>query len=88
MYNILNLPAGNSLVSDHSSKMDLLRLLFLAYLKLVFLANLLVWPVAYIVMKWWLQAFASRVGMAPVTFILAGVLTLGKNPAYHRLSRA
>ena len=77
MYNIPNLPSENSLVSDHSSKMDLLRLLSLEYLKLIFLANLLAWPVAYIVMQWWLQAFAYRVGMAPATFILAGVLTLG-----------
>lgn len=74
-----------------ASKIDLLRLLSMEYIKLIFLANLVAWPVAYIAMQWWLQDFAYRTDMEPVTFILTGLLTLGitlLTVGYHALKAA
>ncbi|MCH8871978.1 hypothetical protein IH824_04275 [candidate division KSB1 bacterium] len=46
------------------------------FIKLVLVANLIAWPVAYIVMSNWLQKFAYRVELGWLTFIFAGVLAL------------
>ncbi len=43
----------------------------------VALANLIAWPVAYFVMKSWLQNFAYRVELNWPAFAIAGLLTLG-----------
>lgn len=43
---------------------------------LVLLANIISWPVAYIVMKNWLQGFAYRTGLGVMTFMLAMGLAL------------
>jgi putative ABC transport system permease protein len=74
-----------------ASKIDLLRVLSMEYIKLIFLANLVGWPVAYIAMQWWLQDFAYRTDMEPVTFNLTGLLTLGitlLTIGYHALKAA
>ena len=47
------------------------------FAKLVLVANLLAWPVAYYVMNGWLQNFAYRIDPEPGIFILCGVLALG-----------
>jgi len=43
---------------------------------LVLLANIISWPVAYFVMKNWLQDFAYRTGLGAFTFVLTMVLAL------------
>jgi putative ABC transport system permease protein len=48
-----------------------------SFFKLVLVANLAAWPVAYLMMRRWLQDFAYHAGLTPVTFILAGALSLG-----------
>ena len=35
-------------------------------------ANLIAWPVAWLVLNWWLSSFAYHVDVAPWTFAAAG----------------
>ena len=44
---------------------------------LVLIANLVAWPVAYLVMNNWLQDFAYRIGVGVEMFFFAGLITLG-----------
>jgi putative ABC transport system permease protein len=46
------------------------------FTKWVILANVVAWPVAYLVMNKWLQNFAYRIGLAVWMFILAGAIAL------------
>jgi putative ABC transport system permease protein len=46
------------------------------FVKLVLVANLLAWPIAYYAMNEWLQNFAYRIEMSWWIFLLAGVLAL------------
>ena len=46
------------------------------FLKLVLLANLLAWPVAWYAMNKWLQNFAYRIEISWWVFALAGGLAL------------
>jgi putative ABC transport system permease protein len=46
------------------------------FIKLVVLATLVAWPVAYIAMSRWLDAFAYRVALRAETFLLAGGIAL------------
>jgi putative ABC transport system permease protein len=46
------------------------------FIKWIVIANLIAWPLAYFVMKGWLQDFAYKVSIGPVVFILAAGLTL------------
>lgn len=46
------------------------------FVKLVLLANLIGWPVAYMLMSRWLQDFAYRIDINILTFIIAGLATL------------
>jgi putative ABC transport system permease protein len=39
---------------------------------LVLLANVAAWPIAYYAISRWLEGFADRVGLSPLTFFLAG----------------
>ena len=42
--------------------------------KWVLVANLIAWPVAYLVMKDWLESFAFRINIGVFTFLLATLL--------------
>jgi hypothetical protein len=42
----------------------------------VLLANLIGWPLAYLIMKNWLGSFAYKTGMGPGLFLLSGIATL------------
>jgi putative ABC transport system permease protein len=44
--------------------------------KLVLLANLIAWPVAYFVMNRWLENFAYRIDLTPMIFIGSGLIAL------------
>jgi putative ABC transport system permease protein len=46
------------------------------FLKLVLLANILAWPLAFYVMNNWLDNFAYRIGLKWWVFLLAGVIAL------------
>jgi putative ABC transport system permease protein len=46
------------------------------FLKLVALANIIAWPIAYYVMNRWLQNFAYRIDISWWVFVLAGGLAL------------
>ena len=55
---------------------DIVRLLAWQFSKPIIIANLIAWPVAWWVMREWLNGFDARVDLGPVPFVLAGVLAL------------
>ena len=46
------------------------------FLKWVVLANIIAWPIAYIIIRQWLQEFAYRVNIGFTLFVFAAVLAL------------
>lgn len=46
------------------------------FIKCIAIANLIAWPLAYVVMRGWLQDFAYKVSIGPLIFILATGLTM------------
>jgi len=55
---------------------DIVRLLAWQFSKPVIVANLIAWPVAWYVMRDWLNSFDTRIDLGPTPFLLAGVLAL------------
>ena len=55
---------------------DIIRLLAWQFSKPVIIANLIAWPVAWWVMRDWLNGFDSRIALGPTPFLLAGALAL------------
>ena len=55
---------------------DIVRLLAWQFSKPVIIANLIAWPVAWWVMRDWLNTFDARVDLGPTPFVLAGLLAL------------
>ena len=55
---------------------DIVRLLAWQFSKPVILANLIAWPVAWWVMRDWLNTFDARIDLGPTPFLLAGLLAL------------
>jgi putative ABC transport system permease protein len=55
---------------------DIVRLLAWQFSKPVVLANLIAWPIAWWVMRDWLNGFDARIGLGPGPFVLAGLLAL------------
>jgi putative ABC transport system permease protein len=56
---------------------DIVQLLIWQFSKPVVIANLIAWPVAWWVMRDWLNGFDARIDLGPGPFVLAGVLALG-----------
>ncbi|OWK30534.1 ABC transporter permease [Sphingomonas mucosissima] len=56
--------------------LDIVRLLVWQFSRPVLVANLLAWPVAWWVMRDWLNSFDTRMALTPVPFLLAGALAL------------
>jgi putative ABC transport system permease protein len=56
-----------------ASSGDILKLLLWQFLWPVLAANVIAWPIAFLVMNWWLQGFAYRIDQSPLTFMAAGV---------------
>jgi putative ABC transport system permease protein len=56
---------------------DIVRLLAWQFSKPVIIANLIAWPVAWWVMRDWLNGFDARIDLGPAPFVLAGLLALG-----------
>jgi putative ABC transport system permease protein len=55
-----------------ASSGDILKLLLWQFTKPVLWANLLAWPAAFFLMRWWLSGFVYHVDVAPWTFAAAG----------------
>jgi putative ABC transport system permease protein len=55
---------------------DIVQLLAWQFSKPVIVANLLAWPVAWWVMRDWLNSFDTRIDLGPGPFLLAGLLAL------------
>jgi putative ABC transport system permease protein len=56
-----------------ASSADILKLLIWQFTKPVIWANLIAWPAAWLVLRWWLSSFAYHVDVAPWTFAAAGL---------------
>jgi putative ABC transport system permease protein len=56
---------------------DIVRLLAWQFSKPVIIANIIAWPIAWWVMRDWLNTFDARIDLTPLPFILAGVVALG-----------
>jgi putative ABC transport system permease protein len=59
-----------------ASELSIVRLLSMEFIRLVFLAGLIAWPLAYLVMHNWLGNFAYRIAMPFELFLLAGILAV------------
>jgi putative ABC transport system permease protein len=55
---------------------DIVRLLVWQFSKPVIVANLIAWPVAWWVMRGWLNGFEARIALGPTPFLFAGGLAL------------
>jgi putative ABC transport system permease protein len=55
---------------------DIVRLLAWQFSKPVIIANLIAWPVAWLLMRDWLNNFDARITLGPTPFLLAGLLAL------------
>lgn len=56
---------------------DIVRLLVWQFSRPVVMANIIAWPVAWWMMRDWLNGFDARITLGPVPFLLAGLLALG-----------
>lgn len=59
-----------------ASVTSIMQLISREFIKLVLLANLIAWPISYLVMANWLQIFAYRIDIGIGIYILAGISTL------------
>ncbi len=59
-----------------ASLLDILKLLNKNFALLVLIANLIAWPIAYLILNQWLNEFAFRITMPILPFVLSGVFTL------------
>jgi putative ABC transport system permease protein len=55
---------------------DIVRLLAWQFSKPVILANIIAWPIAWWLMRDWLNGFDSRIDLGPGPFLLAGLIAL------------
>ncbi len=60
-----------------ASVANVVLLLSRQFTKWVLLASVIAWPVAFFVMRTWLQSFAYRIDMEIWIFVLSGVIALG-----------
>ncbi|WP_380876324.1 ABC transporter permease [Sphingomonas sp. DBB INV C78] len=55
---------------------DIVQLLVWQFSRPVLIANLIAWPIAWWLMRDWLNGFDSRIALGPTPFLLAGLLAL------------
>ncbi|MDQ4087573.1 MAG: ABC transporter permease [Pseudomonadota bacterium] len=55
---------------------DIVKLLAWQFSKPVIIANLIAWPVAWWVMRDWLNSFDARIDLGPTPFVVGGLLAL------------
>jgi putative ABC transport system permease protein len=56
---------------------DIVQLLVWQFSRPVVIANLIAWPVAWWLMRDWLNGFDSRIDLGPLPFLIAGTVALG-----------
>ena len=56
---------------------DIVRLLVWQFSRPVIIANVIAWPVAWWLMRDWLNGFDQRIALTPVPFVIAAVIALG-----------
>jgi putative ABC transport system permease protein len=56
---------------------DIIRLLVWQFTRPVLIANLIAWPVAWWLMRDWLNTFDQRIPLTPIPFVVAGAIALG-----------
>ena len=56
---------------------DIVRLLVWQFSRPVIIANLIAWPIAWWLMRDWLNGFDQRISLGPIPFIVAAALALG-----------
>ena len=56
-----------------SSSQQVVLLLSKGFVVLVLIANILAWPLAWLIMNRWLQNFPYRIEINPVLFVVAGL---------------
>ena len=56
---------------------DIVRLLVWQFSRPVIIANIIAWPVAWWVMRDWLNGFDQRIALTPLPFAVAAVIALG-----------
>jgi putative ABC transport system permease protein len=59
-----------------ASTLDVLKLLLAQIMRPVLLANLIAWPVAWLLMRRWLGGFDQRIDLSPLFFLAASLLAL------------
>jgi putative ABC transport system permease protein len=59
-----------------ATKVEIVKMINREFLYLILIANLIVWPVAFIVSNKWLQNFAYRTSLTVVEFFLSGLLVI------------
>ncbi len=55
---------------------DIVRLLVWQFSKPVVIANVIAWPVAWWLMRGWLNGFSDRISLGPIWFVGAGLLAM------------
>jgi putative ABC transport system permease protein len=56
---------------------DIVRLLVWQFSRPVLIANLIAWPVAWWIMRDWLNGFDQRIVLGPTPFLVSGAIALG-----------
>jgi putative ABC transport system permease protein len=56
---------------------DIVRLLVWQFSRPVMIANIIAWPVAWWMMRDWLNGFDQRIALTPVPFVVAAAIALG-----------
>ena len=56
---------------------DIVRLLVWQFSRPVMIANIIAWPVAWWLMRDWLNTFDQRIALTPLPFVVAAVIALG-----------
>jgi putative ABC transport system permease protein len=56
---------------------DIVRLLVWQFSRPVIIANLIAWPVAWWMMRDWLNGFDQRIALTPIPFLVAAAIALG-----------
>ena len=59
-----------------ATEMDIIRLFSGVFTRWILIANLIAWPIAYLIMHNWLQGFAYRVGLQWWIFVVAGAISV------------
>jgi putative ABC transport system permease protein len=56
---------------------DIVRLLVWQFSRPVIIANIIAWPVAWWLMRDWLNTFDQRIALTPIPFLIAATIALG-----------